>query len=243
MSKITLDKNLTSIENSWKFNSKISKNFDSHVIKSVPHYLDIQNYVVSLSEWFLKDKTRIYDLGCSTGETINKIANLKLNNKIELIGIDQSSKMLEIAKKKNNKINNKSLKLIYDKKDLTKIKNLKNNDLILSILTLPFLNFKQRKKLIKIIYKSLNKGGGFIFVDKIRSSNSAFEDIFNQVYFDFKLQKKLNPEQILNKSKLLRSSMNLLSANEINSQLNEIGFKKNDVFFKWFNFIGIIAIK
>ena len=133
--------------------------------------------------------------------------------------------------------------LIYDKKDLTKIKNLKNNDLILSILTLPFLNFKQRKKLIKIIYKSLNKGGGFIFVDKIRSSNSAFEDIFNQVYFDFKLQKQLNPEQILNKSKLLRSSMNLLSANEINSQLNQIGFKKNDVFFKWFNFIGIIAIK
>ena len=41
----------------------------------------------------------MYDLGCSTGETINKIANLKLNNKIGLIGIDQSSKMLEIAKK------------------------------------------------------------------------------------------------------------------------------------------------
>ena len=70
------------------------------VVKSVPHYNDIQNYVVSLSEWYLKDKTRVYDLGCSTGETIKKISNLNLNNFVELIGIDQSSKMLQIAKQR-----------------------------------------------------------------------------------------------------------------------------------------------
>lgn len=243
MSKVTLDKNLASLENSWKFNNKVSKHFDKHVNKSVPHYQDIQNYAVSLSEWFLKDKTRIYDLGCSTGETINKIANLKLNNYIELIGIDQSSKMLDIARKKNKKLNNKFLKVAYKKADLTKIKKLKKTNLILSILTLPFLNIMQRKKLIKLIYRSLNKGGAFIFVDKIRSSNSVFEDIFNQVYYDFKLEKKFNSKQILNKSKMLRSSMNLLSLVDVNSELNEIGFKKKDIFFKWFNFIGIIAIK
>ena len=61
MSKVTLDKNLTSIENSWKFNSKVSKHFDKHVIKSVPHYKDIQDYVVSLSVWYLKDKSRVND--------------------------------------------------------------------------------------------------------------------------------------------------------------------------------------
>ena len=53
----------------------------------------------------------------------------------------------------------------------------------------------------------------------------------------------INSAQILNKSKLLRSSMNLLNLTEINSELTKIGFKKKDIFFKWFNFIGIIAIK
>lgn len=243
MSKLTVDKNLNSIENSWKFNNKVSKNFDKHVVKSVPHYDDIQNYVVSLSEWYLKDKTRIYDLGCSTGETIKKISNLKLNNSIELIGIDQSSKMLQIAKKKNKKSLNKYLKVTYFKKDLTKIKSLKKNNLIISILTLPFLNLSERKKIIKIVYKSLNRGGAFIFVDKIRSSYPDFEDSFNQVYFDFKLENKFNSAQILNKSKSLRSSMNLMSLREINSELTTVGFKKKDIFFKWFNFVGMIVIK
>ena len=243
MSKLTVDKNLSSIENSWKFNNKVSKNFDKHVVKSVPHYNDIQNYVVSLSEWYLKDKTRVYDLGCSTGETIKKISNLNLNNFVELIGIDQSSKMLQIAKQKNKRSKNKYLKISLIKKDLTRIYSLKKNNLILSILTLPFLNLSERNKIIKVIYKSLNKGGAFIFVDKIRSSYPDFEDSFNQVYFDFKLENKFKSNQILNKSKSLRSSMNLINLKEINLELRKVGFKKIDIFFKWFNFVGIIAVK
>ena len=69
-----------------------------------------------------------------------------------------------------------------------KVALIKKSDLFLSILFFPFINLKNREKIVKQIYKSLNPGGGFILVEKIRSKDSNFEDILNQMYFDFKLR-------------------------------------------------------
>ena len=67
--------------------------------------------------------------------------------------------------------------------------------------------------------------------------------MFNQVYIDFKLDKKLNHLQIFNKAKSLRSSMQIFELSEINDFLKDSGFKKTEVFFRWYNFVGVIAIK
>ena len=72
---------LSLVEKTWRFDSNVAKKFDTHVQQSIPHYLDLQHYTVKLSEWFLKDNTLVYDLGCSTGETIKQILNLKSNFK------------------------------------------------------------------------------------------------------------------------------------------------------------------
>ena len=66
-------KGISAIEGTdWKFNKNVSNNFDKHVRQSIPMYDQIQKYICSLSEWFLKDGSNIYDLGCSTGETAKK---------------------------------------------------------------------------------------------------------------------------------------------------------------------------
>jgi len=91
---------LSSIEGTWRFNDNVAENFDKHVNQSIPHYKDIQQYVTSLSEWFIKDNTIIYDLGCSTGETIKNICKLKVSTNFKIIGYDNSNKMISLAKKK-----------------------------------------------------------------------------------------------------------------------------------------------
>tara|TARA_A100001011_G_scaffold316719_1_gene335840 strand:+ start:72 stop:431 length:360 start_codon:yes stop_codon:yes gene_type:complete len=88
------------VEGTWKFDNEVAKIFDQHVNQSVPHYQDLQNYVVKLSEWFLKENTVVYDLACSTGETIKKMSSLKVTNYTEIIGIDSNKKMIDLAKKK-----------------------------------------------------------------------------------------------------------------------------------------------
>ena len=92
---------LSLVEKTWRFDDKVALKFDTHVNQSIPHYLDLQSYTVKLSERFLKDNTLVYDLGCSTGETIKAILNLNISTKFSIMGFDNSQKMIELAKKKN----------------------------------------------------------------------------------------------------------------------------------------------
>ena len=231
---------INSIEgSSWKFNKNVSNHFDKHVRQSIPYYDGIQNYVCSLSEWFIKENSVVYDLGCSTGETAKNLF-IKLPKKNFFYhGFDLSESMIKIARQRNKK-NIKKAK--FSVSDINKIK-FKKSDLFLSVLTFPFLNSISRIKIYKKIYNSLNHGGALIFIDKVRASRSTYEDIFNQIYFDFKLDNKLKHEQILNKSKSLRSSMQIFEIKQIEGFLNEAGFKKYEIFFRWYNFVGFIVIK
>ena len=66
--KSSLGNGINSIEgNSWIFNKNVAISFDKHVRQSIPFYDLIQKYITSISEWFIKDHSIIYDLGCSTG--------------------------------------------------------------------------------------------------------------------------------------------------------------------------------
>ena len=239
--RISLGKGISSVEGeSWVFNKNVAIAFDRHVRQSIPFYELIQKYIISLSEWFIKDNSLIYDLGCSTGETARNI--LKFNKqkriKFKYIGIDNSKQMIKLAKKKIKKKN-----IIFKTADINNILFNKNSDLFISLLLFPFLKLHDRQKLLKKIYSSLKIGGALIFVDKVYSENPLVQDIFNQIYFDSKIENKLTTTQILNKAKSLRGSMNLYQQPELIKFCKNAGFKKIDVFFKWFNFVGFIAIK
>ena len=62
------------------------------------------------------------------------------------------------------------------------------------------------------------------------------------MYFDFKLRNNLSEQEILKKSKSLRSSMHLFSEQTAKNLLKKTGFSKQEV-FKCLNFIGYVAIK
>ena len=237
-----MNKKLDFFKKSWAFNKNVSKSFDIHVRQSIPFYDVFQKDIAKYSEWFLKDNSIVYDLGCSTGETIKFISKLNINAKLEIYAIDNSKPMIAIAKKKLSKIKKKNLKIKIFHGDIRKI-IFKKSDLIFSILLMPFLSKKDQINLVKKSYKSLNSGGAFISVNKIESSNSKFQDIFNQLYFDFKKDKKISSIDILKKAKSLRSVMTLNTQTEEIKILKQVGFKKIEVFFKYLNFLGIIAVK
>ena len=241
--KKNLRKSLSLIEKTWRFNDTVAENFDQHVSQSIPHYDDLQNYLVQLSEWFLKDDAIIYDLGCSTGATIEKILKLNISTKYKIIGIDNNQKMLDLAKKKVHKLKNDDVEIEFSNIDLTSNIEFEKSNLFYSILLFPFFSYEKRETILKKIHSSLKVGGALISVEKVRSKSSHFEDILNQLYFDFKLQQDLTEEEILLKAKSLRSSMYLFDEKTIFKSLSDCGFKEYEVFFKCFNFIGYIAIK
>ena len=91
----------------WTFNNNVPKTFSKHIKNSVPFYIEGHDICIQLSDFFLKEKSVCYDLGCSTGTLINKIS-LRNDKKINFIGIDSVKEML-IQARKENKFKNKKI--------------------------------------------------------------------------------------------------------------------------------------
>lgn len=97
---------------------------------------------------------KILDLGCGFGANTNKLINLHTSR---VVGVDLSSKMLEIAKKENKYDNVEYLCM-----DLNEIDKIEEKfDIIISSLSFHYI--KDFNKLINNIYNLLNKDGVLIF--------------------------------------------------------------------------------
>ena len=49
----------------WKFDKKITKIFDDHIIRSVPGYIDGHDFIISASKNILSNGSKVLDVGCS----------------------------------------------------------------------------------------------------------------------------------------------------------------------------------
>ena len=117
----------------WKFNKEVTKNFEDHILKSVPGYLDGHNLIISISRDILSNKSKVLDIGCSTGTLLKKL-NTELSLDTELYGIDVSKEMINKAKKicRSNEIKF-YIQSVNDLKE-------KGFDLVLSYFTLQFVH-------------------------------------------------------------------------------------------------------
>ena len=81
--RMKVDKKIKSQRSNWRFDKNVAENFDVHVLKSVPFYKISHDLSLKISEFFLKDKSICYDIGCSNGSLLNKISKKnKKKNKL-----------------------------------------------------------------------------------------------------------------------------------------------------------------
>ena len=85
----------------FKFNKKVASSFDDMVNRSVPYYKQVQKDIVALASYYIKKNSRVLDLGCSTGALLVNLSKANQKKKdLKFVGIDNSSDMINIAKKK-----------------------------------------------------------------------------------------------------------------------------------------------
>jgi tRNA (cmo5U34)-methyltransferase len=163
-----VDKKIFAKNSSWTFNN-IANKFESHVEKSVPFYHEGHELINGFSDFFIKDNSLVYDIGCSTGLLIKKLSKHHSKKKLKIIGIDSVSSMIKKAKKANNKDKRSSFLV----KDIEKFK-FKKSSLITSYYTIQFINPHIRQKIVDKIYSSLHWGAAFILFEKVRGSDARF---------------------------------------------------------------------
>ena len=117
-----------------------------------------------------------------------------------------------------------------------------NCSLVTSLFTLQFLPVKDRADVIKKIYKGLNKGGCFIFAEKIICSDAKFQEMLTFNYYDYK-EKHFSADEILDKEKKLRSMLKPNTWDEIKTMLADANFKLTQPFWMDHVFVGGVAMK
>ena len=223
------------------FGEKVAGVFDDMVSRSVPFYEETQRMVTELAADFAEPGTNVYDLGCSTGTTMINLHRCAAPG-VKFIGVDDSEEMLKrCCEKLHNNLVGREHELVCA--DLNRGLQMNNASVVLMVLTLQFIRPLHRDKLIAQIYQGLNENGCVILVEKVLGEDSIFNRLFINYYYNLKRRNGYSELEISQKREALENVLVPYKLMENREVLLRAGFRYCDVFFKWYNFCGIIAVK
>jgi len=229
------------IVDDFDFGAQTAEVFDDMLDRSVPFYDEMQRMICELAADFAVEGANVYDLGCSTGTTLQRLDRI-LPDGVSLYGIDSSPEMLDIAQKK----------LVQDKmshhcelicQDIDHGVAISNASAVIMNLTLQFVRPLNRDRIISSIAQGVNEGGCLILVEKVLSQNSTLNRLFIKHYYEFKKRNGYSELEIAQKREALENVLIPYHFDENRELLLRNGFKACDQFFRWYNFCGMIALK
>jgi tRNA (cmo5U34)-methyltransferase len=114
---------------------------------------------------------------------------------------------------------------------------------VLLVLTLQFVRPLNRDRLLDDIYRGLRPGGCLILVEKVLGETPLFNRLFIKHYYELKRRNGYSELEIAQKREALENVLVPYRLEENRDLLVRHGFQSIDVFFKWYNFSGLIAVK
>ena len=227
----------------FHFGAQTATVFDDMLPRSVPFYDEIQRMIGEIVADFAAPGTKIYDLGCSTATTFLQIANaLPADLEVSFVGIDSSEEMLGIARRK---LVESAFPWPFELRrgDMNQGIQIDNASVALMVLTLQFIRPLYRESLVRSIYEGLADNGCIILVEKVLAEDSTFNRLFIQHYYEMKRRNGYSDLEIAQKREALENVLVPYRLEENRDLLKKQGFQQVDVFFKWYNFCGIVARK
>lgn len=226
----------------WEFDQEVTDCFEEMLERSIPAYSDMRELVTRIGKRYVRHRTSIIDLGCSTGEAINPF--------IQKFGCQNNYRLYDVSKPMLEKTRNRYAGWIeegfVDVQELDIRNGLPEHtyaSLILSVLTLQFTPIEYRQKIIQSIYDGLEPGGALILVEKVLGSNYALDSMLVDEYYRIKADNAYTQEQISAKRKSLEGVLVPITAKWNEEMLKDAGFRNVDCFWRYLNFAGWVAVK
>ncbi|MDH5459368.1 MAG: carboxy-S-adenosyl-L-methionine synthase CmoA [Nitrospinota bacterium] len=225
----------------FEFNEPVARVFDDMLERSVPFYKECQKMVIDLALHFAQKDSAVYDLGCSTGTLLRHLVKaIPSTQKIRFVGLDNSDAMLIKAR---GKLKGHLNRCDLVEADLEGDFDLTDASVVIMNYTLQFLPPRRRAAMVKKIYKGLRPGGGLILIEKVRGESDGLNDVFINEYHAYKQSQGYSKLEIAKKREALEKVLIPLKPGKNRDLLAGAGFRQVDIFFKWFNFAGFLAIK
>ena len=226
----------------FKFDSKVADVFDDMLNRSVPCYRMVIEMVATILGKFLQPGDQVFDLGCSTGETMVELARKLNHQKLEFTGVDNSPAMLEKA---NHKAEMFSLggNLKFIEADITDLDLPPKTGAVIMNYTLQFLEPAKRPEFLSSIYNAMRPGGLLIISEKTISPRQETNRTYIDFYQEFKRTNGYSETEISRKRQALENILIPFSIKDNLNLLTEAGFRFPETFFQWFNFTSFLAFK
>ena len=109
--------------------------------------------------------------------------------------------------------------------------------------TLQFIRPLNRQKVLDQIFSGMKNNSALIIIEKVLGNDSLFNRMYIDLYFRYKASVGYSDLEIKNKRESLENVLIPYRIDENIELLQRSGFKSVDIFFKWFNWSGIIAVK
>lgn len=226
----------------FEFNSEVAAVFDDMVSRSVPFYSELQQTFLKLGHSFAQSNSKVYDLGCSTCTTLALMASAIDDKSVKFVGLDNSQAMLDKASEKLEQVglaDRCELKVA----DLTEDFEIENASVVFMNWTLQFVRPLHRDRLMRKIFAGMKEGGALIVTEKVVVSDSMINGLYIDYYHDYKRHQSYSDEEIARKREALENVLIPYRVDENIELMKRAGFQTVDVFFKWYNWAGFIAVK
>ncbi|WP_312365974.1 carboxy-S-adenosyl-L-methionine synthase CmoA [Ensifer sp.] len=225
----------------FAFNATVADVFDDMVGRSVPYYEEMQRMVCELALDFAQPHTNLYDIGCSTATTLLSLDGV-IRPDVRFVGIDNAPDMLDKARQKIEAAGARR-KIELMAADLHQGVDMENASVVTMLLTLQFIRPLYRERVMRMMHRALNDRGCLLLVEKLTGEDTTFNRLFIQHYYDFKRRNGYSEIEISKKREALENVLIPYRLEENLQLLREVGFRSVEVFFRWYNFCGIVAVK
>ena len=223
----------------FRFDEEVAEVFDDMLVRSIPFYREVQDIILDLVDRRMPPNGRLYDLGCSTGNTLLEVARLleKRSRRAELIGVDQS---LPLVRKCRRKLEGHRCCIIH--RNIFNILPNRSDFTILNY-TLQFLSPDKRPLLLRRIHKGLRPGGMVFISEKLHTEEREMDSLLRGLHQDFKKRNGYSESEIALKKEALEKVLIPSTPEEHLDTLKSAGFSRSCMLFRWYNFASFVGIK
>jgi tRNA (cmo5U34)-methyltransferase len=211
--------------------------------RSVPGYGLIIPMIGMLARRYAREKTVLYDLGCSLGAVSLAMRATVRRPGIKIVAIDSSADMIQrLNEILQNNADPQAPEILAVQQDIAQTP-IENASVVVLNFTLQFLEPGQRKSLLSRIASGLLPGGILVLSEKIRFEDDVEQTLQTTWHHDFKKAQGYSELEIAQKRDALENVMKPDSMEQHHARLKSVGFKRVSPWFQGFSFVSMVAFR
>lgn len=222
----------------FKFDEAVVSVFPDMIGRSVPGYGAIISAIGMLTSRFAQADSNCYDLGCSLGAAALAMRDGLAVENCRVVAVDNSTAMTE--RLKSVLADDGVIEVICA--DVRDVEFSKASIVVLNF-TLQFVPLADRLSLLERVYRAMLPGGLLILSEKLACEDGRQQRLQIEMHHEFKRQQGYSELEISQKRAALENVLIPESFTEHRVRLQAAGFSSVEIWFQYFNFASMIALK